>query len=214
MQFRGSSFTSLYQLEFKMKSGGISLLRRFSCSLSLVVLALVAALVLAFDFDGPRAVRAEGAEVPQLSLQEVIVGPVMQTIEGLEQRLRSLEADVGASADSFTSRRIAAQTLCVSDESGAQTCITKAQLDLILDRLAHVELSQPPVTVIDANAASAEPVKVTTTNPERAAEPAVELPDQDAEYTGTAQLAVSGAAVIWNPEVETSVVEPGTPSEE
>ena len=118
-----------------MKSGGISLLRRLSCGLSLVALALVAALVLAFDFDGPRTVRAEGAEVPQPSLQDVIVGPVMQTIEGLEQRLRSLEADVGAFADSFTSRRIAAQPLCVSDESGAQTCLTKAQLDLIIDRL-------------------------------------------------------------------------------
>jgi hypothetical protein len=204
----------LYQPEFKMESGGISILRRLSCSLSLVVLAVVAALVLAFDFDGPRTVRAEGAEVTRPSLQEVIVGPVMQTIEGLEYRLRSLEADARAFADSFTSRRIAAQTLCVSDESGAQTCITKAQLDLILDRLAHVELSQPPVTVIDADTASAEPVKVTTTNTEPATEPTVGLADQDAEHTGTAQLAVSGAAVIWTPEVEISVVEPGTPSEE
>jgi hypothetical protein len=204
----------LQQLEFKMKSGGISLLRRFSCSLSLFVLALVAALVLVFDFDGPRTVRAEGAEVPQPSLQEVIIGPVMQTIEGLEQRLRSLEADVGAFADSFTSRRIAAQTLCVSDQSGAQTCITKAQLDLILDRLAHVELTQPSVTVTDANTASAKPVEVATTNPEPATEPTVGLADQDAEHAGTTKLAVSGAAVIWNPEVEISVVEPGAPSEE
>ena len=200
-----------------MKPGGISLLRRFPCSLSLVVLALVAALVLVFDFDGPRTVRAEGAEVPQPSLQEVIIGPVMQTIDGLEQRLRSLEADVGAFADSFTSRRIAAQTLCVSDESGAQTCITKAQLDLILDRLAHVELTQPPVTVTvtDVNAASAEPVKVTTVNPEPVTEPTIGLADQDAEHTGDmAQSAVSGAAVIWNPEVEISVVQPGVPSDE
>ena len=196
-----------------MKSGAISLLRRLSCSLSLVVLALLAALVLAFDFDGPHTVRAQGAEVPQSSLQEAIVGPMMQAIDELDQHLRSLEADVGAFADSFTSRRVAAQTLCVSDESGAQTCLTKAQLDLIIDRLAQAEITQPSVTVTDASAAS--PVKVTTaTNPESATEPSVGLADQDAEHAGTAQLAVSGAAVIWNPEVEVSVVEPHAPSEE
>lgn len=194
-----------------MKSDGTSLLRRLSCSLSLVVLALVAALVLAFDFDGPRPVRAEGAEVPQPSVQEVIVGPVMQTIEGLEQRLRSLEAEVGTFADSFTSRRIAAQTLCVSDESGAQTCITKAQLDLMLDQLVHAEAAQPSVRV---NAASAEQVKVTTKDPEPTTEPTVGPADQDAENIGTARLAVSGPAVIWNPEVEISVVKPDAPSDE
>ena len=197
-----------------MKSGGISLLRRLSCSLSLVVLALLATLLLAFDFDGLHTIRAEGAEAPQQSLQEVIVGPMMQAIEGLEQRLRSLEADLGAFADSFTSRRIAAQTLCASDESGAQTCLTKAQLDLIIDRLAHAEVAQPSVNITDANAASSEPVKVTTTNPEPATEPTIGLADPDAEHTDTPKLAVSGAAVIWNPEVEVSVVEPGIPSEE
>ena len=63
-----------------MNSGGISLLRRFSCSLSLVVLALVTALVLALDFDGPHTVRAEGAEAPQPSLQEVIVAPLINAL--------------------------------------------------------------------------------------------------------------------------------------
>ena len=66
----------------------------------------------------------------------------------------------------------------------------------------------------DANAAPAEPVKVTTTNPDPATEPTIGLADQDAEHAGTEQLAVSGAAVIWNPEVEVSVIKPGAPSDE
>jgi hypothetical protein len=53
-------------------------------------------------------------------------------IAGIEQRVAGLEASVAAFADSFTARRIAAQELCVGDGSGAQTCITRAQLDALL----------------------------------------------------------------------------------
>jgi hypothetical protein len=200
----------LYQLETKMESGRISLLRSLCCSLSLVALAVVAALVLAFDFGGPGTVRAENAEVLQPSLQEAMVGPILQTIEGLEQRLRGFEASVGAFADSFTSHRITAQTLCVSDESGAQTCLTKEQLDFMIARLAHAEVAQPLVTVTDASAPPVEPVRVTTMIPEVALEPTIGLVDQETERTPTSQSAVSGAAVVWYPEVEISVVEPGT----
>jgi hypothetical protein len=70
------------------------------------------------------------------------------------------------------------------------------------------------VTVTDVNAASAEPVKVTTVNPEPVTEPTIGLADQDAEHADTTKLAASGAAVMLNPEVEISVVEPGAPSEE
>lgn len=197
-----------------MESGRISLLRSFSCSLSLVALALVAALVLAFDFGGPGTVRAENAEVLQPSLQEAMVGPILQTIEGLEQRLRSFEANVGAFADSFTSRRITAQMLCVSDDSGAQTCLTKEQLDFMIARLARAEATRPSVTVTDASAPPTEPVSVATINPEVAMEPTTDLVDQETEHTPTPQSAVSGAAVVWYPEVEISVVEPGTLSDE
>jgi hypothetical protein len=172
----------------------------------------VAALVLAFDFDGPRAVRAEDAEALQPSLQEVIVGPIMQTVQGLEQRLRNLDTEVGTFTESFTSRRIAAQTLCVSDEGGAQTCITKAQLDLLLSKAVQADLAGPSMTTKDASAQSAEPFKVITAAPERPLESTIELTDQEVEHTGTAQSAVSGAAVVWHPEVEISVVQPSSPS--
>lgn len=197
-----------------MESGRLSLLRSFSCSLSLVALALVAALVLTFDFGAPGTVRAENAEALQPSLQEAMVGPILQTIEEIEQRLRGFEANVEAFADSFTSRRITAQTLCVSDESGAQTCLTKQQLDFMIARFAHAEATQPPVTVTDSSAPPAEPVNVATINPEVAMEPTSEVVDQETEHTPTSQSAVSGAAVVWYPEVEISVVEPDTLSDE
>ena len=195
-----------------MKSGGISLLRLFSCSLSLLALAFAAALVLAFDFGGPGAVRAEDAERLQPSLQEVVVSPIMQTVQGLEQRLSDVDTKVGAFADSFTSRRIAAQTLCVSDESGAQTCITKAQLDFLLSKVVQAELARPSMTATDASGRSAEPVKVATAAPERAPEATIEPTGQEVEHTGTEQSAVSGAALVWYPEVEISVDERGSPS--
>jgi hypothetical protein len=74
---------------------------------------------------GGSAVRAEDPSTSQSNVLERIVA-------GIEQRVAGLEASVAAFADSFTARRIAAQELCVGDGSGAQTCITKAQLDALL----------------------------------------------------------------------------------
>ena len=74
---------------------------------------------------GNSAVRAEDPATSQSTVLERIVA-------GIEQRVAGLEASVAAFADSFTARRIAAQELCVGDGSGAQTCITKAQLDALL----------------------------------------------------------------------------------
>ncbi len=186
-----------------------SCLRRLFGSLSPVALGLVAALVFAFDFDGPRTVRADDA-VLQPVLQETIVGPIMQAIEGLELRVRNLEASAGSFADSFTSRRMSAQTLCVADETGAETCLTKAQLDLLLARMAHAEVAQPSVAVAasDVAASTAEPVKITSAGSEPSTEAAAEPAVQETEHLGTAPVAVSGAAIVWQPEVEVSVVEP------
>jgi hypothetical protein len=186
-QFGGVSFTTPYQPEHDMKTSRIWFLRALSGGLSL------AALTLAFAFDGSRAVRAEEAEVLPPSLQETIVGPIMKTVQGFEQRIASIEATVADFADSFTSRRIAAELLCVSDQSGAQTCITKAQLDSLLGKLAQAEVvqPQPPVTVTEAVAPPEELTKITTAaDPTPAADPAKvqggenPLPDQEPEHTG------------------------------
>jgi hypothetical protein len=60
----------------------------------------------------------------------------------IEQRVADLEASVAAFAESFTTKRIVTQELCVADGSGAQTCITKAQLDALLR--GATQLGQAP----------------------------------------------------------------------
>jgi len=113
-----------------------SLLRRLYCGIS------IAALLLAVSFDGARSARAADPDA-LTPLLETIITPIITTVQGVEQRLSGLDDTVGAFADSFTSRRVVAQMLCVSDESGAQTCITKEQLDSLLKRVAQAEIGQP-----------------------------------------------------------------------
>ena len=129
---------------------GSALFGRLCCGLSMAVLAL------AVSLDGSRSVRAEDADDLTSSLQEMIVDPIMKTVQGLEARVTGLEATLGAMSESFTSRRVAAQVLYVSDEAGSQTCITKAQLDILLTGIARAEISQPPVAATEAKAAPAE----------------------------------------------------------
>ena len=131
----------------------------------------IAALSLSFTFGGSYVVRAENPEASPPSLQDMVVTPIMRAVEGLEQRVASLEASVAGFAASFTSRHITTHELCVSDESGAQTCITKAQLDALLRGMAHAEVSQPSLAVSDAPPA-AEAVETVAT-PEAAAAPEI-----------------------------------------
>jgi hypothetical protein len=84
---------------------------------------------------GGSAVRAGDPSTLQSTVLEKIVS-------GLERQVANLEASMAAFADSFTTRRIATQELCVADGSGAQTCITKAQLDDLLR--GATQLGQAP----------------------------------------------------------------------
>jgi hypothetical protein len=180
----------------------------------------MAVLALSVSLDGSRAVRAEEADVLTSSLQEMILDPIMKTVQGLEERLTSVEATIGALAESFTSRRVVAQMLCVSDESGAQTCITKAQLDSLLSGVARAEISQPSVAATEAKALPTEEPAETIVTKEAApaSEPAgaaeeKSVADQEPEHTGTVQSASSGAAIVLYPEVEVTV-EPTAPSDD
>jgi hypothetical protein len=87
---------------------------------------------------GGSAVRAGDPSTLQSTVLEKIVS-------GLEQQVANLGASVAAFADSFTAKRIAAQELCVADGSGAQTCITKAQLDALLR--GATQLGQAPAAI-------------------------------------------------------------------
>lgn len=78
---------------------------------------------------GGSAVRAAG----EVAVDSVALEPLMKLADVFSQRIARIEASVAAVREQLTAaKRIAAQELCVSDESGAQTCITKAQLDTLL----------------------------------------------------------------------------------
>jgi hypothetical protein len=195
-----------------MKMGSTSLFGRLCCGLSMAVLAL------AVSLDSSRTVRAEDADDLAASLQEMIVDPIMKSVQGLEARLTGLEATVGAMAESFTARRVVAQVLCIADATGAQTCITKAQLDILLSGIARAEVSQPPAAVTEAKAApTEEPVETIVTKdtsryPEQVApidEDSVAV--QEPEHTGSIQSASSGAAIVLTPGIE--VIEDPAPVE-
>lgn len=196
-----------------MKMGSASLFGRLCCGLSLAVLAF------AVSLDGARVVRADDADDLTASLQEMIVDPIMKTVHGLDQRLASLEASVGGMAEELGSRRVVARMLCVADESGAETCITKAQLDSLLSAVARAEISAPAAAVKAAKAVAAvQPAAaVITKDPARAPDLAgstaeKSVADDEPEHTGT--VAASGAAIVLYPEVEVVVVPaPATPAE-
>jgi hypothetical protein len=100
----------------------------------------------------------------------MIVAPIMKAVHGLDERLAGLEASVGGRAEKLSSRRVVARMLCVADESGAETCITKAQLDSLLSGVARAEISAPAAAVKAAKAVAAEQpaAAVITKDPARA----------------------------------------------
>jgi hypothetical protein len=186
-----------------MKIGSASLIGKLCCGLSL------AALALAVSLDGSRAVRADDADDLTTSLQEMIVNPIMKSVQGLEARLTGLEATVGTMSESFTSRRVVAHVLCVSDETGAQTCITKAQLDSLLSGIARAEISKPSAAVTEAKAVPTEEPIETVVSKDTSRYPAPNsdleersVADNQAQHTGAIQSASSGLAIVSTPEVE------------
>ena len=99
--------------------------------------------------------------------------------------------------------------LCVSDETGAQTCITKAQLDTLLGGITRAQIDQPSAAVTELKAAATEePVEtVMTKDASRYPEQDGTVDDksgadQEPEHTGTIQSASSGAAIVLDPGIE------------
>jgi len=118
-------------LEQNMKSRWNSLMVGGCNVVGLALLALSAT-------AGGSAVRAGDPSTLQSTVLEKIVS-------GLEQQVANLEASMAAFSESFTTKRIATQELCVADGSGAQTCITKAQLDALLR--GATQLGQAPAAI-------------------------------------------------------------------
>ena len=196
-----------------------------------------AAAVLAFCFaiGGAQAVRSEDTDILSPPGQDMVLVPA-KTVNELEQRILFLEESIEALTVSW--QHINTHRLCVSDDSGAETCISKPQLDALLIRFAQAERSEPvaaqevaaappaaPVEMATTIAPSAEPTAELTPDPgtEPIAEPATvvgeNLPSgQEPEFTGTvtphdsSASASTGAAVLSYPKVEI-YEEPAAPSD-
>jgi hypothetical protein len=182
-----------------------SLLARFSGGLSLAVLAA------AFSFGGPSALRAAEEEVLKPAVLELVVAPIMDAVEALEHRLTRLEASAGAWADSLMTRRVIVHEICLADESGAQTCVTKGQLDALIRDMARAEIGEPAETTTQAIISpAAEPVGESATETAAAQSEPAAVPASEPATNLAAETAV---AVI---PIESSLIpatEPGAASE-
>jgi hypothetical protein len=178
---------------------------------SVAVAAAAAMLAFWLTLGGPQAVRAEDTDILSAPGQDMVLVPA-KTVSELEQRVIYLEETVAALTESW--QHINTHRLCVSDDSGAETCISKPQLDALLIQFAEAKISEPPVAQEAAVAPPAEPVEVaavtpapaeptaeeptTVWTPDAGKEPMTEAttvvgeispPDQDPDVTGTVKLA-------------------------
>ena len=155
--------------------------KRLSARLSCVSIALVAISMAV----GAPAVRAQ-SDTAAASWGEIAVNPLMNALRAVEARVASIEASLALFASSFTTRELNTRQLCVSDESGAQTCITKAQLDALLAKMgqaAAVEqhaANEAPAAVIEAPAVVTEALAIIT---EAYVSPIVEMMTVDYDWT-------------------------------
>ena len=167
----------------------------------------VTLLALSFSLSGSYVVRADDLGSTSF-LQEMVVNPIMRAVNGLEQRLASLEGSLSNMAASFTSQRVVTKQICVADDSGAETCITKAQLDAVLVRIAQADLGQAAVSLAQSTpTATAEPTEAPAATVESPAAPtaipddaAVEAPEPTT--TGSLNSETDGKALVLYPEVE------------
>jgi hypothetical protein len=137
-----------------------------SAKLSCLPIALVA---FSMAFGAP-AVRAQ-SDGSATSWRE-LTDPVMNAIHDVEARLSSIEASVALFAGSFTTHEINTRQLCVSDETGARTCITKAQIDALLARMPQAAAAEPATPAAEAPAAVVEaPAAETDSHVSAASEP-------------------------------------------
>ena len=133
-----------------MMTAKTSFLAKVSCGLSIAVLAI------AFT-SGISTVRAE-PETLAPSWREMFVNPILDAVKAVEHRLSSLEAKADLFGWSFTSRQITAHELCVADDAGARTCISKAQLDGLLKLMQAAAIEQP-ATIADSVIGSKDQVQ-------------------------------------------------------
>jgi hypothetical protein len=124
----------------------------------------------------------------------MMVDPISTAVKALEERITSLEAKIASMAASQPSNE-----LCIADEAGARTCISKAQLDRLL-KMAQTAAIEPPAKTSDRMTSVAESV----TEPAKV-EPAIEAPVEAAEAMPAPIAPETQAAVVEEPaQIETA----------
>ena len=182
----------------------------------------IAFLALAFT-SGVSMVRAQSqSDVPSW----MMVDPISTAVKAAEERLASLEAKLASVTEQVMARQSTERELCVADDAGARTCISKAQLDRLLKMMQSAAI-EPPAQATDSvtalpepaepapfapetkAAAVEEPAKIETTSPavveapRQAEQAAAETLEPDSMPTGSIPAPESqGRAQVTHPEVE------------
>jgi hypothetical protein len=180
------------QPEFIMMTTKSRLLTKVSCGLSVAFLAFAYT-------SNISAVRAQ-SDVPTW----MMVDPISTTVKVLEDRIAGLEAKVA----SLTAQQ--STELCVADDAGARTCISKAQLDRLLKMTQTAAIEEPAKTAdrLTTNVAESvtEPAKVESTVESAEAAPVAPAPEIQATVVEEpAQIETTTAAVVEEPaQIETT----------
>jgi hypothetical protein len=192
----------------------------FAARKSRLPIALVA---LSIAFGAP-AVHAQSDE--NAASWREIADPVINAVHSLEARFASIEASVAQFASSFTTQQVNTRELCVLDETGAQTCLTKAQLDALLAKMtqAAVEVTaEPPaaraeapaVAVVEAPAVATEPQDSANAKPAAANATAVATAPvvepgagSKEEQSADVQSTAGDTPVVSSPEPAANPAEP------
>jgi len=178
------------QPEFIMMTTKSRLLTKVSCGLSVAFLAFAYT-------SNISAVRAQ-SDVPTW----MMVDPISTTVKALEDRIAGLEAKVA----SLTAQQSTDHELCVADDAGARTCISKAQLDRLIKLMQTAAIDEPAKTTdrltTSVSESVTEPAKVESVEAAPAA-PAVET--QAAVVEEPAHIETTTAAVVEEPaQIETT----------
>jgi hypothetical protein len=166
-------------------------------------------LAFSISIGGSGAARADESESLSVPVQDTVLVPV-RDLKALEQRLAYLETAVAALREA--AQHVNTHQLCVSDADGAETCVTKMQLDAILAGLPHaMETDAPAAIAGEVNSAPVEATPIATPPDNSQLPPGAGLnkasqEGQQAEETAT--IAVTAGAEMKNaPDPELSSAE-------
>jgi hypothetical protein len=162
----------------------------------------------------------------------MMVDPISTAVKAAEERIASLEAKVASLTEQLTARQSMEHELCVTDDAGSRTCISKAQLDRLLKMMQSAAI-EPPAQATESVTALAEPAeaapaisapetkpaaveeKIETTTataveaPRQAEQAAVQTPEEDSMPTGSIPAPESqGRALVSHPPVEVTTPPP------